>query len=749
MRILIHSYSIPARTILNRSLLFLLVLCYFQVSGQNIRKPGENYAISVLPGIGLPDPDLETIRSRVVADLLAPSLQVEEINQLVQTQRPDGTWPGIDYKDVSTTGFQHSQHLNHMLVLARAFKKTGSPLRGNLAVKTAVLTALDYWINNDFICDNWWWNEMGTPQLMINLLLVLDTDLTERQRVEGVRIAGRANLEASGARPGGDLIQIGGMLGKQALFQRNPEVLAKVISILASEIKISGGRGLKPDLSFHHRTDHVISTLTYGLGYASTFSYWAAKIEGTKFTFPEPALQLLVDYYLDGICQSMVYGQFPDPGAENRELTRKGALSAVGPELAQNLMAATTYRKAELANIVAIRKGERKPDLVRDFYFWHSHYYTHQRPDYFASVRMHSNRASNMEQPHNEEGLQNHHYGDGSNFISRTGKEYEDIFPVWDWQKIPGTTVVQKPDIGHWKDLARGGRNDFTGGLTDKRYGAAAFDFASVHDPLQARKAWFFFDREYVSLGAGIKSTADYNVVTSLNQCLLKGIVTIKTGINTEQLAEGKHEPENVSWVLHDDVGYLFPNPAKLHITNKTESGNWRRINHQAWATEELVNKQVFKLWLDHGIKPDGATYQYIVVPGAKEAEMEEYVKNSSLHIRSNSVDIQAVEHVGLGIGQVVFYNPGKIQFGDGVVVSVDKPCMVMLNKQGNIVKKITVSDPTGKLKKIKIEVNSRLTGSTAFWQTAWDPYRKSSTIQFNLPEEGRAGQSVVAEMQE
>ena len=87
-----------------------------------------------------------------------------------------------------------------------------------------------------------------------------------------------------------------------------------------------------------------------------------------------------------------------------------------------------------------------------------------------------------------------HHFGDGSNFISLTGKEYFNIYPVWDWQKIPGTTVVQKPELPHWKEIAKKGLTDFVGGVSDGEYGAAAFDFASAHDPLKARKAWFFFE---------------------------------------------------------------------------------------------------------------------------------------------------------------------------------------------------------------------------------------------------------------
>lgn len=80
-------------------------------------------------------------------------------------------------------------------------------------MKSTALSALDFWLEHDFICDNWWWNEMGTPGRLINTLLVIDNDPTENQVRKGLRIAGRANLEASGARPGGDLIQIADMLG--------------------------------------------------------------------------------------------------------------------------------------------------------------------------------------------------------------------------------------------------------------------------------------------------------------------------------------------------------------------------------------------------------------------------------------------------------------------------------------------------------------------------------------------------------
>lgn len=698
-------------------------------------------------------PDLELVRNRIIDDLLAPATDKTEIEQFMKSLQPNGTWPDINYQDVWRTGFQHSQHLANMLEMSWAYKKPDSGFYQNPELKKAVSSALDFWLAHDFICDNWWWNEMGTPNHMINILLVMDADLTVNQPTEGARIANRANLEASGARPGGDLIQIAAMLGKQGLFARDEEVLEKVVKVMAEEINTTTGRGLKPDLSFHHRTDNVISTLSYGTGYASSFAYWPVKTAGTKFKLPEEALQLLVDYYLDGISESMVYGRYPDPGAKNRGITRKGALNPVSPALVQNLLQASSYRRGELEELVKVQKGEKEPAFTSNRFFWHSEYFTHQRPKYFASVRMHSGRGNNMEQPHNEEGLKDHHYGDGSNFISQNGKEYAGIYPVWDWQKIPGTTVVQKAEVPHWMELAKKGRTDFVGGISDGEYGAAAFDFVSVHDPLKARKSWFFFDQEYFCLEAGITAEAADPVATTLNQCLLNQEVVVKQNNRHVAVQKGEHTLGRVAWDSHDGVAYLFPSPAAVRISNNTANGNWREINHQAWATEEEVQEteeevqeEVFSLWLDHGRKPQNASYAYVVVPGLAAPDIDQYHKKSPLTILANTPEVQAVVHQGLGISQVVFYQAGEIRITKNLALEAHSPCMVMLKTNGKTIHEIAVSDPSRKLNKLHLEVTAPVEGSGSSWSAAWDKKIKTSLIQLDLPQEGYAGMSVVLE---
>src|SRR5690606_5820040 len=339
----------------------------------------------------------------------------------------------------------------------------------------------------------------------------------------------------------------------------------------------------------------------------------------------------------------MVYGIYPDPGARNREMTRRGALHPSGTDLAEKLLQISSYRKEELENIIKIKKGEIAPNIAKNRFFWHSEYFTHQRPTYFTSVRMHSSRNRTMEEPHNEEGLKMHHFGDGSNLLSQTGKEFVDIYPVWDWQKIPGTTTVQKPQLPHWKEIAKKGLTDFVGGISDGTYGAAAFDFQSPHDPLEARKSWFFFDDEYVCLGTAIHRSEEHPVYTTLNQTSLRSQVMVKQGTSIKGLARGTHHLSDVSWVWHDQVAYFFLQPTIVNIENKTATGSWRQISHQAGATDQEVEKDLFTLWLDHGTRPQHANYTYMVIPNADVHTLNRYEKQSPVEILANTPQLQAV----------------------------------------------------------------------------------------------------------
>lgn len=570
------------------------------------------------------DADIDSIRNRLLRDILAQDIRPGSVHAWLSDQLPDGSWPGIDYVDTSKTGFQHRIHLERILSLSIAYRKPGSAFLGNEKVRMAAVRALGHWVRKDYICQNWWWNEIGTPDLMIRSLLVLDDALEPSLRDAAFRIARRASLDTGfGARPGGDLIKIAGLLGMQGLYRRDSATVQRVVRVMAGEIHTTEGRGLKPDMSFHHRTDKVISTLSYGLAYPQTFSYWATLMRGTRFRFPDSAMQLLVDFFLDGVCKSMAFARIPDIAARNRDLSRPGDLLPFTDAIASRLAAVTDYRHGELMTIAEIQRGTRKPELSWNRYFPYSEYATHQRPGWYASVRMHSDRQEqNVEYPYNEEGLKMHHLPDGASYTQVTGREYLDIFPVWDWQKIPGTTVLQRDVHPDWREIQKKGRSAFVGAVSDGRYGAVAMHLRSVHDPLEARKAWFFFDDEYVCLGSGIRAASGLPIATTVEQCLQTGPVEVGQAGRVTRLKDGRHSLQEMDWIRHGNMLYRFPNKGRVQVQTGKATGTWRSINHQDWATDGIVQRDVVKIWFEEK-EPVNDTYAYIVTPLTGKNVME------------------------------------------------------------------------------------------------------------------------------
>ncbi len=700
--------------------------------------------LSVTKSYAVPNPDIETIRGRIVATLMEPPVNDVRVKDMVATLRKDGTWPGIDYENVSREAFEHSQHLSNMVQMSRAYKKKNSALKGKKELKNAIYLALDYWLANDFICENWWNNEIGTPDAITSVLLIMDKDLTQAQIDKASAITARSHINAPGARQSGDRIKIAGIQAKNALFKRDVATFEMLMKVIESEIRFVpvDQRGMQYDYSFHHRDDHVNNTLSYGLGYADAFAEWAAYVGGTRYQFSEQAINQLVDYYLDGICKQMVYGKYPDPATANRDVTRRGHGGPMGTRTPERLIAATSYRKAELQEIINIRQDKAKPTLSFGKFFWLSEYYTHQRPGYFTSVRMYSDRNANMEQPYNGEGLKNHHRGDGTNYISVTGTEYSDLAPVYDWQKIPGTTVLQKSSLPNENEIQKYGVMDFVGAVTDGLYGAVAFDFISPHDPLRAHKAWFFFDNEYVCLGAGIKSGTNNTVATTMSQCLLHGDVTVNAGGEVQTVRRGERQMDNVRWVYHDGVGYIFPQPAKINLANQAATGSWFSVNRQTGSSKKEISMDVFKLWIDHGSRLNGATYQYVVMPGAGREQVAESWQNPKIEVLSNARELQAVWHKTLKILQVICYKNGTLQLPGGYTMVMDSPGAIMV-KAGSSGFELSVADPSRKLGKIHFSVNRKLEKKGENFTVVWDEAKGMSHISVDLPQMGHAGESV------
>jgi chondroitin AC lyase len=701
--------------------------------------------------------DFEVVKQRVVSEIMKTPVNDSLVTVLMNTIKEDGSWPGINYVDVSNTGFEHRTHLSNLVEMSLAYNKKGSQYYRNRKLKQLINGSLKFWCDHDFICDNWWFNQIYTPRTLVTVLLVMDDNVDPELAEKAIPMIGRAHLEASGARQSGDRIKIGGIAAKKVLVVGDEVEFEQLMKVINDEIKFTtGDRGMQHDYSFHHRTDRVNTTYSYGTGYADAFAEWAVYVTGTIYAFTDEKIEQLVDYYLDGICKQSVYGKYLEKGVVNRGISRKETFRPYSTDTPERLLAATDYRTEELEEIINLREGKVKPTSSFAKFFWQTEHFVFQRPDFYTSVRMFSVRNRNMEYPHNSEGLKNHHRGDGTNYLSIKGDEYLNIWPAYDWQKIPGTTVLQKSELPSPREIQKDGFTDFVGAVSDGLYGAVGFDFISPHDLIKARKSWFFFDKEYVCLGAGIESRSGLSVATTINQMHLRGDVVVSARGNKKTLNAGDQEFMDVSWVHHNGTGYIFPESAGIHISNKEESGAWYDINKQWSSSKELVKKDVFKLWIDHGVRPQGrrgglrhgsmiakdVKYQYIVVPNE---DLENMDKNRGIEIIANNRYIQAVMHTELGICQIIFHQAGELKISENLVVSLASPGAVMLKIDDGTVKEISVADPTRKLGCMLMRISGNIDASSNdTLKSVFDNEEKMSDLTIDLPTGFFAGQSVI-----
>ncbi|MFW6114367.1 MAG: polysaccharide lyase family 8 super-sandwich domain-containing protein [bacterium] len=696
--------------------------------------------------------DFDIIKARVVRELMKSGINDGKVETIIARMNDDGSFRNIDYSDLSrTAGFPHRKHTRDLVYLAKAYKSDASRYHKDDRIKSAIIKGLQFWVANDFVGDNWHNNQISTPTNLVNLMLLVGDELPEDLVEKAQPIIGRAHMNASGARPSGDRIVIAGILAKNLLFTGNKKRFDEIIQLIEGQIKFStGSRGMQHDYSFHHRHDRVNNTTSYGYGkYANNFGEWAYYVAGTRYEFDIDKLNQLVDYYLDGIYKQLVYGIYPDVSVRNRSIAHKRGFHPRGTLEIERLLHGTDYRKDELEHIIRLRKGEAEPTRSFCKFFWQTEHFVCQRPNYYTTVRMYSTRNQSMEVPYNGPGITTHHRADGTNYLMLKGDEYHNIWPVYDWQKISGTTIMQKPELHGPDDIRKKGLTDFVGAVSDGLYGAVGFDFKSAHDMLEAKKSWFFFRDEYVCLGSDIDSEPDLPVATTINQVLMRSDVSVMRQGEVEILPKGDRELSNVKWVYHDGVGYILPEPESITVSNQIEKGRWSDLTNQKHVSEDIVSKEVFMLGFDHGKSPNGASYQYIVAPDVSVREMRESSReNRNIVILSNTSDIQAVENTKLNICQLVCYKAGDVEMSNGSTVKMGNPGIAMLKTQENAIKEISVSDPSRKRSKMMITVPGIYTAKDEACVASPDKNENNTVLHVDLPQGVYAGKSATIELQ-
>lgn len=620
----------------------------------------------------------------------------EETAKQVASLRRGGMWEDIDYACYFRTNWEPITHLNRVCGFALSYVCPESIYYANDTLYRVIEDALAFWKQRSPKCHNWWFNQIAVPQQLGNIFVLMDAG--RKKLPDGLRQALFGMMAWPDPRKwtGANKLDIAMHHIQRGCLLKNDSIVRAASEQAFYPISITSAEGLQVDLSYQQH-DNQLYIGSYGTVFAegeTKVAYW---LQGTPYALQGERLELFRQFILTTYL-NVFRGSYNDFSVVGRGISRVGQLNGrATADMLDKLGQldpdyAPIYKEAKTRFTEPCQGNFRREPANR--VYWRSDYTLHNREKYDFSVRTASVRTRKTESG-NGENLTGGYLSDGATDIRVNGNEYFQIFPVWDWTKIPGVTapqVVTAPAVA-WGEK---GKAEFSGGVSDGRYGAMAFHM--IDYGMEARKSWFFFDDEVVCLGAGIKTGSTEKIVTCINQCLLDGGVTFDKGhCPAMKSAEGIALKPAVKRIIHDSILYILADDMNVRLFCGKQTGNWNTINYN--EPDEEVEKQVFKLWIEHEEGKENAGYAYIVVPGV--TDMRQY-NDRWVKIEKNEPQMQVVYHQALDILQAVFYQAGTFDNGR-VSLSVDTPCVVMVKNTKASEPEIRVADPTQKAKECTV----------------------------------------------
>ncbi len=621
--------------------------------------------------------DVDKIKSKLYQISLDRALPVDmtlnmEVDKMLKTFYGSGSWPDINYQDKSASLWLPAQHLKRLFELSVQYRDKNSSLFGKPEVRDIILKGLQFWTNKPPHAGNNWWNTIGAANLLGGIYVLMENELDNSLKAKGIELmmlGVKPNYyDYYGKATGQNVLWLASAHMYASCLTKDIEGLKRVFSTVAEEIVIADGEGIQPDYSFyqHGRQNYAFG---YGKGFSETAAKYLFLANQTAFQFPNDKIDIISNYLMQGQ-QWMSRYSYLEYTAMGRQISRKGIdLKPILSSLKWMMVVDPAKQEEYKVFYNRLSDNRKEKPLVGNRYFWRSDLMVHHRPNYYFSLKATSNRITSGESG-NGENIKGWYQGNGTFYLIRSGNEYHEIFPIWNWRKLPGSLCSQKSGtlpLFLWGEGAQGATS-FVYGLNDGMYGCFGYDYNK--DNVTAKRAWFFFDNEILNLVSNVSGDSLYQ---SINQCLLDG----------EVWSGAKNMQGNIDRVFQDSVGYCINSTDKLVVKAENQTGSWYDINVSESA--EPITKKVFSLGIDLGNTVADKSYSYAILPAISLGDFKKYKLSNHVQILINTKDIQAVFQKDIQQVQAVFYSAGKLELPwNKLTIEMKKPGLVLIKKQMN-----------------------------------------------------------------
>ncbi|WP_270854914.1 galactose-binding domain-containing protein [Longibaculum muris] len=647
--------------------------------------------------------DMNLIKSRLKEYFLAldtiddgakvETCYVSQAEDYLKLINEEGAFEDVDYNahNNAANGAAWSPYLalDRLQAIAIAYHKEGNALYHSEAAKNGLDKAIKYWSTQGKrdnkpdgpYSTNWWENEVGVPLRFSRIALFMDGIISEEaQNILLVKLKEKTPVKYG---PGQNNLWFDQNWVYHALLTNDAKKLKEMVTdyldyCLSTQEDDVTAEAVQVDNSFYMHGRQFYSN-GYGMSMFRDMSFWIYMLRGTEFAISQEVVTRMGNYMLNGTSWT-IRGDIMELYLGYRPYKYEVGYKNYAAEYIEPLkrmidsdpLRANEYQKV-LDNIEGKTTSNGKDG---NYYMWRSGYASHMRDGYGVNVKMDSKSVIGGEWrgswPAGKDGGQLIYWtSSAASTITVDGDEYTNVFPTYDWAHCPGTTTAARIV----KDYANSGRftngTDHMIGVTNGKYGATSY--AMNKKDTQASKGYFFFDDEFVALGAGITSKESVAINTTLNQSEADNVI-----VNDQAVAEGTKKKEyTTKWLYNDKVGYVFPKEEKVVVSNALQADN-----PSLWPEDKKKSTPAtFTAWLDHGVKPVDASYAYIVVPNTTAKNVSEYANDIPVTIVSNTKEIQAVRHDGLKQTQINFYKAGTLEYKPGYTITVDQPCSVMIDE--------------------------------------------------------------------
>lgn len=659
---------------------------------------------------------------------------VSEAKEYLDSMQADGSWSDVDYKVTTSAAngrpWDPYLALDRMQALAIAYHKEGHELYNDARVVTALNNALTHWKQVKPTCTNWWEVDIGVNLRFGRIGLFMENVISE----ESLNIIIN-NLHKDGKYhgTGQNNLWYDQNAMYRAMLTNNGDKLKEVIDdclayVLVLQTDNKTLEALQVDNSLYFHGEQFYSN-GYGLSMFRDVSFWLYILRDTSFALNQEVVDRMSDYMLDGT-RWTIRGDIAELYLGYRPYKFDVGFSNYADEYIEPLkrmMTVDSTRASEYQVLLDNLTGKRNDNGANgNHYMWRVGYSSHMRNNYGVNIKMDSKRIIGGEWRGSwaggpDNGNLIYWTSSASSTIMVDGDEYTPIYPTYDWKHAPGTTTAYRLPSDYNVNYGRlNNGTEHTIGVTNGTYGSTAY--VMNKKDTQATKGYFFFEDEFVALGAGISSKESVGIHTTLNQSKAENVTVDGQSVPTGT----KVKDYTGRWIHNDKIGYVFREDTNVKVSNALQ-----KENPSLWAeAEKEAAPEAFTAYIDHGIKPADDSYEYIVLPNKTVSEVDAYSKDIPIVTVANTKEVQAVRHDGLKVTQINFYKAGTLEYALGKSVTVDQPCSLIIDEKGSTPEiSLAVTDTDyNKTVNVNLEING-LKSTTGF-VVAGAPYTGQTMTQ-------------------